>query len=672
LQRLDRRFDLLARRDAGAGDRHATLRRAIDASWSLLRPEEQRTLAACSVFRGGFTIASAERVLDFGPDAQSTVLDRLESLRDKSLLVTTPAGAGGPVRLGALQSLAAYAADRLAQRDDREMIHARHAAHYLGESVRANLDWLAAERENLFAAIDWALAHDTENAPTGPLALRALLAFERLAYAQGPFTIWVDALQTATSRDAYPPALRMQGLRALSAARWHVGDLEGALRAADEGLALAPRAGDLECESAIEATRGLTLLSAGHIAASGVALERAAALIRGRGDALRESESLRSLAQWYLLQGRHREALERFAQARAFAAGAPPLEARVMIGMAWVHAARDQLADAIALADEATALHPADEMFESWVGVLRSEIDADREQYDSALERISRSTEAAERRHHRRAVTAARGYRGVLLCQLGRWREARDDLSWAARVSSEPRFRALFVAFLAAIDAIEGHAVRVEERLDDSMRVLSAADDPLRAAAAVLGALCMLLRARTLGDDDAARALASEATAQLLDVATRPVGDAPPARGLYEVRAALRTLERALGPTSLPEAARQAAHGGRISHAGSLRVHREADWFVLPSGERVSLTSRRVLRRLVVALARARVETPGRALDGDALVAAGWPGERILRSAGRNRLKFSIALLRQLGLRDLLRSRSDGYLLDPDVPIAWG
>jgi hypothetical protein len=57
------------------------------------------------------------------------------------------------------------------------------------------------------------------------------------------------------------------------------------------------------------------------------------------------------------------------------------------------------------------------------------------------------------------------------------------------------------------------------------------------------------------------------------------------------------------------------------------------------------------------------------ALPRDALLEAGWPGERVLAEAGATRVRVAIATLRSLGLGDVLQTRDDGYLLDPDVGI---
>lgn len=54
----------------------------------------------------------------------------------------------------------------------------------------------------------------------------------------------------------------------------------------------------------------------------------------------------------------------------------------------------------------------------------------------------------------------------------------------------------------------------------------------------------------------------------------------------------------------------------------------------------------------------------------DALIAAGWPGERMLSKAGATRVYTAIASLRRLGLRDSLLRDDRGYLLRPDVPIS--
>jgi hypothetical protein len=60
---------------------------------------------------------------------------------------------------------------------------------------------------------------------------------------------------------------------------------------------------------------------------------------------------------------------------------------------------------------------------------------------------------------------------------------------------------------------------------------------------------------------------------------------------------------------------------------------------------------------------------PGAGLTLDALLAAGWPGERVVPAAGANRVYVALTTLRKLGLRGLVLSQDDGYLIDPAVPI---
>lgn len=101
-----------------------------------------------------------------------------------------------------------------------------------------------------------------------------------------------------------------------------------------------------------------------------------------------------------------------------------------------------------------------------------------------------------------------------------------------------------------------------------------------------------------------------------------------------------------------------------------VRVARDGSWVALRSGERIELERRPNLRGVVAALAAHRRDAPGAPVLVPQLLAAGWPGERIGEDAGRNRVRVAVSTLRSLGLRDLLLSRDDGYLFDPDVPLS--
>lgn len=103
--------------------------------------------------------------------------------------------------------------------------------------------------------------------------------------------------------------------------------------------------------------------------------------------------------------------------------------------------------------------------------------------------------------------------------------------------------------------------------------------------------------------------------------------------------------------------------------AARLILHRDGRWLVTPGGAAVDCTRRRLLRRLLASLVAARVERAGEAVPAAALIAAGWPGERILPAAARNRVHVALHRLRGLGLEPWLEHVGDGWRLAPALEI---
>ena len=94
-----------------------------------------------------------------------------------------------------------------------------------------------------------------------------------------------------------------------------------------------------------------------------------------------------------------------------------------------------------------------------------------------------------------------------------------------------------------------------------------------------------------------------------------------------------------------------------------LLIDRRAYWFQIDDQPLTSLRRRRALHRVLNVLAT----TPRVPVPSSQLVAAGWEDERMLPTAASARLRSAIATLRRLGLRDLLVTTGDGYMLDIDV-----
>jgi len=86
-KKLDHRFIILAGGERTALPRQQTMRAAIDWSYDLLAPREQRMFERLSVFAGGCTLATANAVCAGEDVAEPDVIDLLSSLVDKSLLL---------------------------------------------------------------------------------------------------------------------------------------------------------------------------------------------------------------------------------------------------------------------------------------------------------------------------------------------------------------------------------------------------------------------------------------------------------------------------------------------------------------------------------------------------------------------------------------------------------
>ncbi|MFJ4849715.1 MULTISPECIES: BTAD domain-containing putative transcriptional regulator [unclassified Streptomyces] len=165
VDRLDDRFRILTAGSRTVLPRQQTLRAVVDWSWDLLTEAERTVLRRFAVFAGGWDLAAAEAVCG-GEGAGSVdprdVAHLLASLVDKSLVVADLTEDGARYRT--LETIGEYAAERLDEAGERDIVGRRHIA-YFREYIRTAdpelrgarqllwLDRLEREHENLRAAI---------------------------------------------------------------------------------------------------------------------------------------------------------------------------------------------------------------------------------------------------------------------------------------------------------------------------------------------------------------------------------------------------------------------------------------------------------------------------------------------------------------------------------------
>ena len=169
--RLADRFSLLTSGARTAEERQQTLRATVDWSYQLLSPTEQRIFDRLSVFQGGWSLMSAEKVLADEGTPPRQVLDTVGRLVEQSMVVVEP---GPTSRYRMLETLRQYAAERLQVSGQAAAVASRHAAYFRGvvedaevalrgHEQRQTLRLLREEQPNIRAALTFLSGPDGDH-----------------------------------------------------------------------------------------------------------------------------------------------------------------------------------------------------------------------------------------------------------------------------------------------------------------------------------------------------------------------------------------------------------------------------------------------------------------------------------------------------------------------------
>jgi predicted ATPase len=643
LHRLRTHPSGLARAHGGGSPRHESLDRMIDASFGALSAPEQDALGQCSVFRGDFSAEAAEAVLDLRrhPGAPP-VLEVLRALRDRSLL-RAQSSDDGELALGLYGSVRSHAARTLAAAD-RQAAEARHAAYFVAASERsARVDPGAARRtvsvarEELLAVVERVLGRGPVSARAAEPALRALVLLGPAVLEGGPaakYLALVGPVLDATKDSGADPRLSAEALALRGAVRRRRGEAKLGARDLVRALSVARTLGAPALEARVVHELGLALAERGEMDAAEQHLTTALDLARGCGDLGEEARVLASQGALLVRTGRPREALTLLERAQALhvqladddgAARAGRAAARALLelsrdadarraaeeGLSACRSRGDRAGAARALAVLALVEHASGSLAAARESFERAaaELEGAGLGVEAAMVRIRQAVACREEGRSAEAWALLRG-------ALQRWADAPPDVACVA---------------LAHLAGLDGEAARPA----DAEATLARARGQQRAGP-VASAVLAVVEAQLAGRSPAVEALASVS---------------------LEVRLALRCHQRA----------RAVSQAAPRPPDDALLIGPEGGWFRAPRGERVSLERRRPLARLLWRLAEERSNRAGAALAWDTLLAAAWPGERVIPRAGAHRVRVALSTLRKLGLRDLLRTTEDGYLLTTDV-----
>jgi predicted ATPase len=279
---LDDRFGFLKYWRRVAVPRHQTLQATMDWSYELLSEQEREVLRRLSVFAGGFTLRTAAAVCVGGGEAEA--LDLVGRLVERSLVVADVGE--GETRYRLLETVRQYASARLAEAGEVDDTRRAHAVAFVRVAIEgalggeAGLSRLAAERDNVLAALEWSLSAGDDSGPELACAYGRFWLSGGLLQEAGPW------LERALSAHRLRDELRAELLGLLGAVLHASGDLARADEVLSEGLQLARACANRALEARLlirQTTVHVFLGVTGYNQALGVC-EEAATVLESAGD----------------------------------------------------------------------------------------------------------------------------------------------------------------------------------------------------------------------------------------------------------------------------------------------------------------------------------------------------------------------------------------------------
>jgi predicted ATPase/class 3 adenylate cyclase/Tfp pilus assembly protein PilF len=362
-ERLDDRFGLLTSGDRTTVPRQQTLKALIDWSYDLLEAPEKQLLAHLSIFAGGWTLDAAEAVGAGEALARADVMNLLDQLVQKSLVVRHE----DEDRYGFLETIHHYASIRLQESREVDKLRDRHQRYFLALAEAAEpalrtrkdeLRWLSSletEHANFKTALQWSLERPgsaldalrmcgalrlfwmirghwregrdwcssalQKDAGAAPRNVRAKVVITAgdMNFRLGE-TAAAEALVEAAltlAREAGDRSLQAVALNNLSSLVADHGDRGRALQLLDEAVAINRNAGNKELESISLSNIGFHLIDQGNLASAQAPLERALVLSREIGSESLEAFSLAGMGRLAERRGEYERARMLSAEALA-------------------------------------------------------------------------------------------------------------------------------------------------------------------------------------------------------------------------------------------------------------------------------------------------------------------------------------------------------------------
>jgi len=679
LEQIGERFDLL---QLGGTGRHASLRAALSLSWDLLLPREQEFLARASVFAGGFTLESARAILGPSPHAQQEaafqeegqvdleILALVEGVMAKALLQRDES----PVpRFSFYESVRDFAAQALRDAGKEAETFARHAAFFREQGLRherqrvggkgkqASIRWLRAERENLLAAHRRTLHSD----PTAAVELGiGIIGVQQMLGAPATELEFFDSLADAARRSGNA-ALLVQVLLHRAPALMRHARIQRCREDLDEALALSRELNAWYEESQIRAGIGVLLAKVGELAQARVEMDAAMELATNRGDPLLEAVTHLGLSLIAINQGDIEVSVESSERALEIARreGSLSIEARALanlgsaVGM-WgrFREGRKLLGDALAIAQTTD-----DRGSGAYLLVILGGFEVMAGELEAAERHLGEAFQMEETHGNRRYEAYGISSLGLIAFERGDLRQAEQRLSQAARLSEDAGDRverAICLIYLAAVSALRSKLEEARRLHQEARAFFERVNDPL-----VLEAVELLQGFLDLGEVRGMFSSKEWARAKSLETKVRERLEAAPSRDRLMARPT-RILHRLLERALLDPAQ------GSAALAEQLVLGPDGAWFEFGGGRRVPLETRESLRKMLLELARQRIDAPGVPLSSERLFEAGWSQRIHPDSAGR-RVYTGIWTLRTFGLSTAILHDGEGYLLDPGVSVIY-